>query len=96
MCLYNKVKSFNNSFSRSTSYENNVKMIKNMKKCIEDLCLAGRRCDIPNMNRADGDDHFLDSLINFSEFSFVIKSVNKNSALGYDKINYVIIPSDQI
>jgi len=29
--------------------------------------------------------------INFSEFSFAIKSVNKNSVSGYDKINYVII-----
>ncbi|KYQ59646.1 hypothetical protein ALC60_01312 [Trachymyrmex zeteki] len=43
------------------------------------------------MGPAEKDNHFLVLPIDFGEFSFALRNVNKNSAPGFNKINYIIL-----
>lgn len=90
--VFNKIKRFNNKFSKPSSYEGNKEILESMKECINEICAPSLQCNLsdrilnPQINN-----HFLTLPFDFSELTTALDNVNKKSAPGYDKINYEII-----
>jgi len=95
--VFNKIKQFNNKFSKPPSYEGNIEIIQSMKECIEDICSTDIKFNYPKMKLIHQNNHFLELPFGLSELTVAlcvcVSNVNKNSAPGYDKINYKIIDS---
>lgn len=94
--VWKKVKIFKNGLNRDQSSPGNKKFFEEAERLFKELCtptlLQTSEFILNNYDfQCNESNEFLLSPISFEEMHFVIYSVKKNSAPGFDKISYELI-----